>query len=485
MSTEQSGMSKLIMSNHLPSEVEASMRFMEDPSALEKSASTIFGCDYSDVQPDSKHVGIHVVGLGDFETYGANRNGDSFPKVACVKYHDTFVKHGHVYRNHVNKDPEKKLGDIVKSAYNPDMGRIELFLHVNKDTARDELHKLASDGTHAFSMACRVPNDRCNICNTLRKTAADPNQCDHVRYDLRKTARDGSLVCTHNDLPTFFDMSFVGRPADRIAWDLKTASAEGDEELDSVKLAADSGLWVPDQIMMNTKWAQEKLKLFNKLADYQERYYGFALMTPRDSSDRHMWELRKAAGYEMPDAQINELRAVEPAAALASLADNGIVMAPRTFFKYAFGLDYGELSPHMANVLAYIKQGSFAKLRKAGAYQDACTSSYFDVEPHSVLHYSVKAASTPLVSPEVVKEAAFVGSIVGQRVINNTIAGSDPKISAINTGQVKFASAELSTVEKCAEIYASYKLSAVQGIKATGQSDGHVLIALTAVQDLV
>ena len=176
MHTHAQGMSKLLMSQFVPAEVGTGMRFIEDPRQLEKSASTVFGCDYSALQPDSKHVGIHVVGLGDFETYGANRNGDSFPKVACIKFHDTFVKHGSVFRNHQNKDREKRLGQIVKSAYNPDMGRIELFLHVHKDNAADELQKLAQDGEHAFSMACRVPYDRCNICNGLRKSAADPDR---------------------------------------------------------------------------------------------------------------------------------------------------------------------------------------------------------------------------------------------------------------------------------------------------------------------
>ena len=479
MHTQAQGMSKLLMSQFVPTEVGTGMRFIEDPRQLEKSASTIFGCDYSALQPDSKHVGIHVVGLGDFETYGANRNGDSFPKVACIKFHDTFVKHGSVFRNHQNKDRERRLGQIVKSAYNPDMGRIELFLHVHKDNAADELQKLAQDGEHAFSMACRVPYDRCNICNGLRKSAADPGQCDHVRYELRQTRRDGSLVCTHNDTPTFFDMSFVRRPADRIAWDLKVASAD---ELDSIKLAEVAGLWIPDHLAIVDSDARAKLGMLRKLAEYQAQY--FAGPAGKGHTAQYTWELRKAATYKLSDAEIDALRRMEPVQAFAKLAELGVILPAESFFKYAFGLDYGELAPHMPQVLDYVRNGLFLQLEKSGLYQDACTNSYFDVDPLSGAYYSCVQDSDPWTSTKaaLLKEATFVGQAVIQRVIEKTIAGEAPKI--VERTQMKIATADLPVVEKTAEVYAAYKLSAVQAIKARGKVDEHTLIALSAAQDL-
>lgn len=474
------GMSKLILSQFVPSEVGSGMRFVEDPRIMEKSAATIFGCDYDALKPDKDHVGIHVVGLGDFETYGANRNGDSFPKIACIKFHDTFVKYGSVFRNHQNKDREKRLGDIVKSAFNPDMGRIELFLHVNKDRAADELQKLARDGTHAFSMACRVPNDRCNICNTLRKSAADSNQCDHVRYELRHTRRDGSLVCTHNDTPTFFDMSFVGRPADRIAWDLKVASAE---ELDSIKLAEASGLWVPDALVITDASSKAKLELFGDLANYQRQYFKLAAGAPVSHAERYIWELRKAASFDLTDDQINALRAMEPIAVFHKLASLGVVLPAPLFFKYAFGLDYGELAPHMPHVLDYIHRGVFQQLEKYGMHQGACVNSYFDVDPLYSLGYSF-AQDSGLVGDAMIKDASFTGPMVNQRVIAKTIAGESPKIQ--ECAEMKVSAADLPIIEKTAEIYAAYKLSALQGIRGAGSCvDGHTLIALSAVQDLV
>jgi hypothetical protein len=125
-------MIKMFHSSSFQDNVDVSMRIVEDPKSMTKSASTIFGCDYSELMPDKDHVGIHVVALGDAEHFGSNRNGDLFPKAACVKYHDTFVKHGHVYRHHKNKDPRTQgLGNIKMSAYNAPQGRIELFIHAN------------------------------------------------------------------------------------------------------------------------------------------------------------------------------------------------------------------------------------------------------------------------------------------------------------------------------------------------------------------
>ena len=87
-------MIKLTYSDDFDPSVGICAHIIDKDHAMKKQASTIFGCDYSDMKPDDNHVGIHVVALGDAEHYPANRNGDLFPKKACEKYHDTFVKCG-------------------------------------------------------------------------------------------------------------------------------------------------------------------------------------------------------------------------------------------------------------------------------------------------------------------------------------------------------------------------------------------------------
>lgn len=56
---------------------------------------------------DDNTACIHLIAMGDAETYGFNRNGDAFPQKALEKYASTFVTNGHVFHEHANKDPEK------------------------------------------------------------------------------------------------------------------------------------------------------------------------------------------------------------------------------------------------------------------------------------------------------------------------------------------------------------------------------------------
>ena len=163
-------MVKLIESSQFADVPEIGAKFAEFNSpAMSKEAETIFGQSYDSLKPtDDRYVGIHLTALGDEETYGPNRNSDSFPKEACVKYHDTFVKHGHVFwRHHNDAEKDEILGTVKASAYNDKMGRVELFIWADKDKAKAGLDTLEKTGEASFSMACRVPWDECFPKGTL------------------------------------------------------------------------------------------------------------------------------------------------------------------------------------------------------------------------------------------------------------------------------------------------------------------------------
>ena len=119
-------MIKVTYSSDISSTVGVGGEIIRSPSELGKQASTIFKMDYDALKPPKGMTGIHLVALGDSEAFPMNRNGDLFTKKACEKYYDTFVKYGHVYEHHRNKDPKKSIGQIKAAAYNPDMHRIEL-----------------------------------------------------------------------------------------------------------------------------------------------------------------------------------------------------------------------------------------------------------------------------------------------------------------------------------------------------------------------
>lgn len=465
------GMVKLIYSSAYDATVDVGANLIEDPRQLTKSASTIFGCDYQDLMPDKDHLGIHLVALGDFEHYGSNRNGDSFPKIACIKYHPTFVKNGNVYRHHRNKDPEKRLGQVVKSAYNDPMGRIELFIHAHKEKARDELQKLASEGDIPFSMACKVAFDRCSICNTLRKSSSDPEQCDHVRTQLGKVSEDGKVVCTHNDEPNYFDISFVGRPADRIAWHLKAAS---NEIIDSIKLAEAADVWVPDNVAIISPNALRKLEYLKKLSQAEDLYIRLASSSPRTGQERYFWELRKAAVCKLTEEDIETLRSCEPEHAFNKLAQAGIIMDVESFFKYAMGKDLGEVKPYMPGIKQAVKH-IYGSLLKHGECQDVCNENLFDVSADTYV---------PIETPFLQKTASvtFIGPERDHRVIEMTISNDEIVVDR----NAKIAEDTNMTIGKLAEKYAAYKLSAVEAILSFHKdTDTDALIAVATAQNLV
>ena len=473
------GFTKLTYSHMQQPDAHVAMRLFEDPERLVKQASDIFECPREELKPDKDHVAVHVVALGDYEHYGQNRNGDAFRKKACEDRHDTFVKSGHVFVQHDNQDPEKALGRPVKSAYDKSMGRIELVLHVHKDKGQDQLHKLASDGTHGFSMACYVPFDSCNVCNTPRRGPSDPNQCEHLRDHLGKVFPDGKVACMQNDYPTWFDISFVHKPADRIAYDLQKIAASG--EAASYKLAEAEGIWVPDHILARSyDGYTEKLATLQALGAVEQFYIKTSEARPM-GHDFFLWELRKAASVPMQDEVLDQLRNIDIDELMPALAKRGCILSPRDFFRYVLGPDYGEMKSAMPEVLNSIRSGVFSRLLKHASSREAvCKNIYFDVDEGKDRVYA-SGVDNDLCKKAFV-EAENTNSVstglVNRRVIETTMTGKPATV-------VKQA-AQHEDLHPAALVYAAYKLSAVQAvIKMANNIDDAVVTAVAAAQNVM
>ena len=448
------GMVKLIHSSSFDPVVGTGAEIIRREGELTKQASTIFGVDYDELKPDDKSVGIHVVALGDEEHYGANRNADTFPKEACVKYHDTFVKHGHVFRHHMNKQAEKAIGKIVKSAYNEPMGRIELFIHADKEKAAPELERLEKEGEIPFSMAARVPYDVCSICGAMRKQAGDESECDHVANHLGDLMDDGRRVFTRNTEPQWFDISFVGRPADRIAWNLKVASAL---ELDSVKAAEYEGVTAPDELVCDTDASKRKLGYLKDIARLQDEYIGWATKqaTISTARDRYLWEFRKLAAASLDDDTVSRLREQPIRNAMSALAGHGIVMDVPTFFKYATGDDYETIvKPYMERVSRVIPFVVSQKVKNAEC-ASVCTDTTYDV-PAPEHHTQLRLVPAKL--DNMLSKSAFDAR---ESMLKAAAEGNDDFHFAVEN---HLCYNDFSLMEKLASAYISYELSAVDAV---------------------
>ena len=407
----------------------------------------------------------------DVAVHNCNRNADSFPKEACEKYYDTFVKHGHVFRHHRNKDPEKAIGTIKAAAYNSDMGRIELFIHADKEKAAPELERLEKEGEIPFSMATTVPYDVCSLCGAMRKSAGDESECEHVRDHLGEQFDDGRKVFTKNTEPKFFDISFVGRPADRIAWNLKVASAL---DLDSVKYAEYEGVTAPDDLAVESDSALRKLGYARDIVALQESYMGWltksaSVVTARDG---YLYEFRKIAASHLSDDLVSRLREEPVRNAMSELARNGLVMDVPTFFKYATGDDYDKVvKPYMGQVERAVPR-VLSSLVKSSSCSRLCNDTTYDSFA-DLGRTCVSRACAELLSKE--------ASSVRDRIIDATIS---PTAIEYNLDNDLRKCVNDGVVEKLAEAYLSYELSAMDAVVNGRSGDKLELEALASVNNL-
>lgn len=466
-------MTKLFYSNDFDPSVEVGMEIVENSHILKKRASTIFGMDYSDMKPDKNHVGIHVVALGDEEHYGCNRNADSFDKKACQEYTPTFVKYGHVFRHHRNKDPSLSIGEIKYAAYNEPMGRVELFIHADREKAAPELERLEKEGEIPFSMACKVPFDVCSQCGAMRKHAGDESECEHVRDHLGEMYDDGKVVFTRNTEPTWFDISFVGRPADRIAWDL--AKVASDVPVSSVKAAADAGVVAPDEISLDSDLAVRKYGYLRDIANYQNSYRGWlsksaAVVTIRD---RYLYELRKIAHSRLGDKTVDRLREYAPCVALAAAADAGVLMDVPTFFKYACGPQYDVVASFVGSV-ERILPSVIDSLVKSGAARVCNDTSYDALDREST--YGVTPVPDSLKAE--LREASCLSDVEGS-ILRKTAEGYVEKTVDTNPASV----VNVEVAQRLAEKYAAYELSAIERMVSgrNGESKSETLAIVSSL----
>jgi len=225
---------------------------------------------FSSYKPLPGKTIVFVLALGSWEYYGENRNGDGFPErpykpedpsgiqedATLLKTYKTFETHAHNYRHHVNKDPNKSVGKVLRSVWNPKMHRVELIVELDNEAAPDLAERIAAGEFPPVSMGARVPFDLCNVC--LNKAPRRADYCEHLQFQMKQVL-GGQVVCALNPYAKFFDISWVFRPADRTAWMLKKVAEDAPYEIGG----AVAGEYIDK--MAARKEAAKKLATMDKL----------------------------------------------------------------------------------------------------------------------------------------------------------------------------------------------------------------------------
>lgn len=301
----------------------AMFQLFERSDSITKSASDAIGRkDIQEFMPPDTHFGVHLISMGAEEDFGPNRNGDSASRESLRKFHPTFEKFGHVFREHKNRCPQTEGKGFVKMArYNERMNRGELFVWVDKEKAPD-MYKAAKEGKElSWSMSMRLPYDRCSCCD--QKSRNTSNYCSHLRNGMLKYNQDFKkfAYARNEDDVKFFDISEVKRRADRIATYLGYTFSD-----DTMRKAASE-----DMIITGADWAQfnghmhepvpfapwENATL-EKLAEAEEYI--------RNASPEELDTLRRIASSRAPHDVLQKLAAADFRSVGGELAQHGIVL---------------------------------------------------------------------------------------------------------------------------------------------------------------
>jgi hypothetical protein len=230
------------------------------------------------IKPTPGRTVVLVIGLGSYEFYGLNRNADGFNEVPykpgrsngpgrdswvmepeCIQHHFHSYEQGHVFRHHVNRDPVRAVGNVLKAFWNPFMHRVEVLEDIDNAKAPDLVEQIADNEFPAKSMGCRIQFDVCTECGNMAPTRK--HYCDHLKFQLNwLNPQTGIRYGALNPSPRFFDSSWVIRPADRTGYLLQKvaervyelrSSSELGELVDSLeaKSAAAKKLAVIDKVV--------------------------------------------------------------------------------------------------------------------------------------------------------------------------------------------------------------------------------------------
>jgi hypothetical protein len=199
-----------------------------DDGFIRKVAGTngVFHKELSEMKPIDGHTVFHILAVGDSEAYGGNRNCDEFSGSDNVSNHHYFKTAGHVFTHHRNQSPHLKTGQVLATAHNDQMSRIELLIALENAKHAEAIEDASKGKDIPFSMGSQQAYDVCKWCGHKAPTAKE--HCEHIKEHLGEVREDGVPCNMENPDPHYFDISRVHKPADRIAYSLRKVAGASD-----------------------------------------------------------------------------------------------------------------------------------------------------------------------------------------------------------------------------------------------------------------
>jgi hypothetical protein len=421
---------------------------------------------------------VLVIALGAYEGTGANRNGDIFKEAECVNNYKTFLYSGKknkegkydgraLNRHHKNKPEDPKYGNIKAAAYNKNMRRIELIIGMDNDKCAEEIQKLSEGKQINVSMAAKVAYDKCTWCDHEAKD--DRSRCEHIPSKLGEINKRGEMCSMDNINPRWFELSIVGRPADRIGMSLKKVASDGTY----IKKAADyfnlyPGFVVPeeDNTLYVSKYASEKRNLVAKLAEIEKRVETVIKGGVKNSRDKFIRDeaAKIKSSDNISEDTLEELRKFEPSKLLRALADKGVIFSLEDFIKYLFGTKKIKNTEDLFSKVKTRLPFAFSDLNEDILHNEKYEPSFSDIMPKEI---------KKLVNGLFDGHSLF-GAPAHQRILRITIVGK-PQNKLTGKKENSEISKE-AAVRELADQYTAYKLAALRYLEDQNKLDDDLLL---------
>lgn len=352
----------------------------------------------------------------------------------------------------------------------------------NFEVEEDESYSAAG----LISHNCRIDHDVCSWCGNKARTRDDyctPSMCKAggCKENLTKLIKIGGDVHqlgVDNPHPTWFDLSMVFRPADRIAYGgkadyfTKAASDNGFFGVGGAKMAEDLGVMAPLAVNLQ----QESLpgEFSSALSEQIKLAHGLDMLDKRQHALALPADFRRAFSSQIqspfPLDRLGDAGTVKAAAVLGALADVKIILPLRDFARWTKRANLNEsAASQLIGVYGrMIEDGSLERrLAQSPHVPAAKLASAADRRWASGLRYDYS------LDKDIVRDRCLLSSVRGQETPSVKSALETTKQAADNKES-----------EELARDYATYKVACLQRIAET---DGNFLLTcnMGVVQNLV
>lgn len=446
---------------------EAMCSLIEHENGIKSASSALVSKDLLETYrpADDRTACIHLIAMGNSDQYGFNRNGDWFSGDVLEKRAHTFVTNGHMFREHRNKDPKDAIGQVKWAGYDPKgMQRVEIIVHMDRDKAEEEYDMIKKGEALNFSMSCRVPNDRCSCCGNEAKKISE--YCSHLKSQMGQYVSSfDKYACAINDNPTFFDISRVGVPADRIARHLEYLEYNGNamNKSASVHTAGfiPSGILAEAEGVNLSTFELDEMCMLRKLAAAEE-FIGSPETKARAFIDKRAHLVSIVAPNAMQESfnasELTSARNAKPETLFHELSKRACILSFPAFCQYISG-NTAAAENELCKQASLMLPGIFGRMLSCISSMIPCCSMFQAGSRFMAECDPKKEDLVQNVMDDAEDKFSMDAEPVKQRVIKITITASKtPEIIVKKASFVKQAT-------DLAEAYAQYQIRALCDIQ--------------------